>query len=119
MFSGMNHDEDRYENPDSFVPKRWMKGDRTIQSFDQFTFPTFQGGPRICLGKDLALYETKILLVEVLKTYKIELANEIHRKETARPGWRKNVMWINGAPVYELSLVMTLKDELRLKMFKR
>ena len=70
----MGRDPDTYENPNEFKPERWFQGenaDRAIGTFDEYQFPVFQGGFRICAGKDLALYETKAFLVWLLSNYKI------------------------------------------------
>ena len=119
MSSAMNHDEDRYEKPNKFMPERWMKNERPVQSFNQYDFPVFQGGPRICIGKDLAIYETKVMLVEVVKRYRFEFAEEKYQNEIRKPGWEENVLWVNGEPVYRQGIALFFKDELKLRMFKR
>ncbi len=42
-------------------PNRWKKIP------NDYNFPVFQGGPRVCLGKRMAYLEVKILVVTVLK----------------------------------------------------
>ena len=115
----MNHNENVYEHADSFIPERWIKKDRQIQTFDQYAFPIFQGGPRICLGKDLAVYETKMLLVEVLRHYRCEMADEKYREAIQQPKWRNDVTMIDGNPVYTQNLALAFIDDLNLRMYRR
>ena len=118
-FSSINHDESLYEKANSFVPERWITKDRQLQTFDQFTFPTFQGGPRICVGRELALYETKLLVVEVIRKYRCELADEKHRKVISDPEWRNDVTMLGDRPSYAQNLNTTFVDDLNLRFYKR
>ena len=115
----MNHDEAVYEKANSFTPERWITKDRQIQTFDQYAFPTFQAGPRICLGKDLAVYETKVLLVEVLRKYRCELADEKYRKVISNSKWRNDVTMLGDKTAYTRNLTITFADDLKLRMYKR
>jgi cytochrome P450 len=47
--------------PDADVwrPERWFEGSLAKSEPSPFVYPMFQAGPRICLGKDLALLEAK------------------------------------------------------------
>jgi cytochrome P450 len=38
-----------------------------------FTFLPFHGGPRLCLGMDMAYMETKVALVHLLRRYKFKV----------------------------------------------
>eukprot|EP00924_Labyrinthula_sp_SR-Ha-C_P009051 augustus_masked-scaffold_2-processed-gene-11.41-mRNA-1 protein AED:0.42 eAED:0.42 QI:0/-1/0/1/-1/1/1/0/433 len=60
-----------YENPEQFYPERWVDENREIQTFDEYEFPVFQGGPRICLGKDLALLEIKSFVVSLFRKFRV------------------------------------------------
>ena len=60
-----------YWEPEKIMPERWIGDDG--MKYDPFTFPVFQAGPRICLGKDLALLEAKLCTIELLLRYQVEL----------------------------------------------
>mmetsp|Transcript_1951 Transcript_1951/g.2785 ORF Transcript_1951/g.2785 Transcript_1951/m.2785 type:complete len:154 (+) Transcript_1951:2522-2983(+) len=92
----MGRDPAVWKDPTKVIPERWFES-----SPNQYEFPVFQAGPRICLGKDLAMYEAKFATVEILKRYRFELAEEI------------------SEPYYSPGITMTVKNGLKLKVFNR
>ncbi|KAI1014611.1 hypothetical protein LB503_003696 [Fusarium chuoi] len=70
-----------------FHPDRWsdLKGDTT----SAYAFETFHNGPRMCIGKQLSFMEMKIMLVEMVRKFKIEkpLGNEEKQVEVAGPAF--------------------------------
>ncbi|CAH9070839.1 unnamed protein product [Cuscuta europaea] len=62
-----------------FKPERWLKkegggGEPERWSFvarDAFTYPVFQAGPRICMGKDIAFMQLKMVAVAVLRRFRV------------------------------------------------
>ena len=57
-----------FENPERFDP------DRFSRSIVPFSFVPFHGGPRLCLGQEMAYIEAKILLTCLLSQFKFELS---------------------------------------------
>ncbi|EOY19050.1 Cytochrome P450 [Theobroma cacao] len=55
-----------------FKPERWLK-DGTFCPQCPFKYPVFQAGVRVCLGKELALVEMKVVVLSVLRQFDIEL----------------------------------------------
>lgn len=53
-----------------FNPDRWneLKGNAA----SAYAFETFHNGPRMCIGKQLSMMEMKVMLVEILRKFKIE-----------------------------------------------
>ena len=74
LCSVMGRLEDVYHRANEVVPERWF-GENSLE-YDQYRFPVFQAGPRICLGKDLALMEAKLCVVELVRRYRVSLAEE-------------------------------------------
>ena len=63
-----------------FKPKRWLERDEAGKwSFvgrDPYTYPVFQAGPRICLGKEMAFLQMKRLVAGILRRFKVVPAVE-------------------------------------------
>ncbi|KAL0418988.1 UNVERIFIED_CONTAM: cytochrome [Sesamum radiatum] len=58
-----------------FKPERWLSpgGDRFEPPKDGYKFVAFNGGPRTCLGKDLAYLQMKSVASAVLLRYRLSL----------------------------------------------
>lgn len=65
-----------WPEPEKVKPERWyeldsegqVSGTTSSDSGDmQYTFPVFQAGPRACIGRHMALFEAKMVLVSVLR----------------------------------------------------
>lgn len=57
-----------------FKPERWLKREEDKWSFvarDSYTYPVFQAGPRICLGKEMAFLQMKRVVAGVLRKFKV------------------------------------------------
>nr|UHB15506.1 cytochrome P450 [Paris polyphylla] len=63
------------EDAEEFRPERWLQNG-TFQPESTFKFITFNAGPRICLGKDFAYKQMKILAAVLLHFFKFKLEDE-------------------------------------------
>ncbi|GLJ25956.1 hypothetical protein SUGI_0497640 [Cryptomeria japonica] len=54
-----------------FKPERWLENG-VFQSQSPFKFTAFQAGPRICLGKEFAYLQMKIVAAVLLRFFKFE-----------------------------------------------
>lgn len=54
----------------TFDPERWLRMDREPS---QYAFITFNAGPRICLGKQMAYFEAKVLVSMLLQNLRIRV----------------------------------------------
>ncbi|KAF8028236.1 hypothetical protein BT93_E0981 [Corymbia citriodora subsp. variegata] len=63
------------EDAEDFKPERWLK-DGIFQNDSPFKFVAFNAGPRICLGKDFAYRQMKIVSIALLYFFHFKLANE-------------------------------------------
>lgn len=62
------------EDWSEFKPERWwMEGDMQdpLNRVSQFKYPVFQGGPRVCLGKEMAFVQMKYVVGSVLKRFEL------------------------------------------------
>ena len=68
---GLHYSEKYYKNPREFRPERW---EGECDKLPAYALVGFSGGPRSCIGKHLALLESKIGLIKLMQRYKqIEL----------------------------------------------
>jgi cytochrome P450 len=60
-----------WERPEEFDPDRFDP--RTAASHDPFTYLPFGGGPRRCIGHNLALMEAQLIISTVAQRYRLRL----------------------------------------------
>uniref|UniRef100_A0A6S8CJR8 Cytochrome P450 n=1 Tax=Aplanochytrium stocchinoi TaxID=215587 RepID=A0A6S8CJR8_9STRA len=77
-----------FENPDRFDPERWLyedNGTLKCKRIDEYKFPFFWGGYRICLGKDMARQEGKIFMCILLNSFRFKFAEPRQEKFSNGP----------------------------------
>ncbi|OTA92784.1 hypothetical protein M434DRAFT_74137 [Hypoxylon sp. CO27-5] len=76
------------ENVDEPDPTRWdrLSGDQA----SPYAFEAFSQGPRICIGRPLALMEAKIILVEIMRNFRILKVEKGFKFENPSPVVRPN-----------------------------
>ena len=52
-FIGPHHNREIYENPEEFIPERWLN--KKDENTSPYALIGFGGGKRTCIGKSLAL----------------------------------------------------------------
>ncbi|GMH28869.1 hypothetical protein Nepgr_030712 [Nepenthes gracilis] len=58
-----------------FRPERWLSADgKKIEQHDSYKFVSFNAGPRICLGKDLAYLQMKSIAAALLLRHRLRVA---------------------------------------------
>jgi len=60
--------EEYFKDPLKFIPERWSE-----DTLLPYSFITFNGGPRICLGQQMAYVEVKIALIAIFRKYRLQL----------------------------------------------
>ncbi|KAJ4961793.1 hypothetical protein NE237_021703 [Protea cynaroides] len=55
-----------------FKPERWMKDGRFL-SESAYKFTAFNGGPRLCIGKDFAYYQMKFVAASIIYNYQVKV----------------------------------------------
>ncbi|KAG7644328.1 Cytochrome P450 superfamily [Arabidopsis suecica] len=63
------------QDAEEFKPERWLK-DGVFQPESQFKFISFHAGPRICIGKDFAYRQMKIVSMALLHFFRFKMADE-------------------------------------------
>ncbi|KAK3218025.1 hypothetical protein Dsin_011995 [Dipteronia sinensis] len=63
------------ENCNKFVPERWLENGIYRQE-NQFRYPVFQAGPRICLGKDMAYIQMESIAASVIERFVMDVRDK-------------------------------------------
>ena len=74
MHHAIGRREDIFENASEFVPERWLRS-KSNSKMDAYASIPFGHGVRMCLGRRLAELELQILLVKILKKFRLDLAD--------------------------------------------
>jgi len=69
-----------YSEPEKFVPERWVQGGSNEKDVTYH----FSSGPRNCIGKQLALIESKIFVAEFLRKFSFKVADGYKLRMTVR-----------------------------------
>ncbi|XP_062001769.1 cytochrome P450 704C1-like [Rosa rugosa] len=64
------------DDAEQFKPERWLDENGVFQPESPFKFTAFQAGPRICLGKEFAYRQMKIVLAVLLGCFKFKMGDE-------------------------------------------
>jgi cytochrome P450 len=63
-----------------FKPERWLvadgAGNVSLKKENQFKYPVFNAGPRVCLGQSMATQEAVVFISSIVNKYHLELVNE-------------------------------------------
>ncbi|KZT23374.1 cytochrome P450 [Neolentinus lepideus HHB14362 ss-1] len=87
---GMLHNADTYEDPEQFMPERWLKSDGTLK--EDFPIQAFGFGRRLCAGRYMATENVWMALVMILSVFNIskaknEAGDEIPVTAEFSDGW--------------------------------
>ncbi|KAG0558567.1 hypothetical protein KC19_10G038400 [Ceratodon purpureus] len=78
-----------------YKPERWLK-DGVFVPESSFKFPVFQAGPRICLGKEVAIVQMKLIAAAILTQFTLSVPDGF------KPRYKMSFVlsMLNGMPVY-------------------
>ncbi|KAG6496513.1 cytochrome P450 94C1-like [Zingiber officinale] len=69
------------EDCGDFRPQRWLRGEGGVFAPESaYKYPVFQGGYRVCLGKEMAIMEMKTVAVAVVRRFDFEVLGGEGRK---------------------------------------
>ena len=66
-WTALLHNPEVFEDPLEFKPDRWETEE--CKQHSQMVALTFSGGPRGCIGKNLALTEAKVMMIKFMQRY--------------------------------------------------
>ncbi|KAK1669982.1 hypothetical protein QYE76_058141 [Lolium multiflorum] len=89
-----------------FLPERWLDVDQgEFVAADAARYPVFHGGPRACLGKEMAYVQMKAVAAAVIRRFLVEPA-----RATAS---------MDAPPPYEMAVTLRMKGGLRVRIRRR
>jgi cytochrome P450 len=72
---GLLHRHPKYwDQPDLFLPERWLNMTKEEQERRRFAYMPFGAGNRDCIGKSLALLEIKLVVAAIVRAFHVQLA---------------------------------------------
>ncbi|KAK9055184.1 hypothetical protein SSX86_026266 [Deinandra increscens subsp. villosa] len=92
-----------------FRPERWLEaeeggGNVVYRAENQFKFPVFHGGPRICLGKEMAYTQMKLVAATIIEMFHVEVVAGAEER---------------SPPEHVLALTIRMKNGLKVRIKKR
>lgn len=69
-YMGRNNQALWGEDEKVFRPERWLEMEKRPTAFD---FPVFQAGPRVCIGMNMSLLESKIFTATMLRHFHVKI----------------------------------------------
>jgi cytochrome P450 len=79
LTQGVHHRDDIWPKSAEYIPERY-----TTAKPEPFTFLPFIDGPRNCLGQNLSLLESKVVLSMLLRKYEFEFADDLSESGACR-----------------------------------
>jgi len=74
LIYAVHHDPDNFPDPEVFQPTRFLK--ENADKIKPGSYLPFGIGPRACVGERFAMVEMKIAIVKLLKSFKLEMADQ-------------------------------------------
>ncbi|KAJ6807401.1 putative cytochrome P450 94B3-like [Iris pallida] len=93
------------EDCGEFRPERWLDPDGVFQPRSPYEYPVFHGGPRMCLGKDMAYIQMKAVVASVMERFVVDVVVEEEERERE--------------PEPELVVVLRMKKGLPVRIIAR
>ncbi|KAK9326564.1 cytochrome P450 [Lipomyces starkeyi] len=91
---------DIFPSPDSFMPERFLPN--APIEIPRNAWRPFEKGPRNCIGQELALLESKIIMVMTLRDFNMQTAIEEWEKEYGKSKESGKVDEVYGDKVYQI-----------------
>ncbi|KAF3387027.1 Cytochrome P450 momooxygenase [Penicillium rolfsii] len=90
------------DDADDFRPERWLESEEKTRYFESVNMTFGGNGPRMCIGRNIALVELFKFMSQILHNFDVELVDE------ARP-WRVQTFWF----AYQHDMYMRVTERIR------
>jgi cytochrome P450 len=92
-----------------FKPERWLDDNGVFQSQSPYKYAVFQAGQRVCLGKELAMLQMKLVAATLLSRFTISMSSNAATSQAAAAD-------DDFKPTYEMSLTLPIKNGLPVRI---
>lgn len=82
----LQHSPDLWPSPDAFIPERWLAKEGDPLFPVKGAWRPFELGPRQCIGIELAMIETKIIMALMLRSFDTTVAYDELDARDAKDG---------------------------------
>lgn len=92
---GLHADKKYWTNPEKFDPDRFNPNQ--VGDGLKFVFLPFGEGPRICVGRKLAMIELKVAIIQILRNYCLEISDKTVfpiKRDTSFSTYPESGLWI-------------------------
>ncbi|KAH9406350.1 Cytochrome P450 3A4, partial [Tyrophagus putrescentiae] len=72
----LHMDEEQWPSASTFDPSRFLSGSSDLATYHKYAYLPFSQGPRNCVARSLALYESKIALLHLFANYQVKTCAE-------------------------------------------
>ncbi|TPX34814.1 hypothetical protein SmJEL517_g02535 [Synchytrium microbalum] len=93
-------------------PERWIDKNGSVIKPNQFQFPQFNAGPRICLGMNMAQQEGVVFLATIARKFDLELVKEDEKAKWAV--WNEDPLLRKGR--YDVAATLSMKGGVHFKV---
>ncbi|KAF8806812.1 cytochrome P450 [Phlegmacium glaucopus] len=101
----IQRDPQNFGNPLEFIPERWLPGS-AIQPHNADAFVPFCYGPGVCIGKPVALYNMKLLVIRLLQSFEMVPAKSFDSVKFDS-SWKEYNLWVHDPLVVNLKSIST------------
>ena len=108
----MQRDPRNFSQPETFWPDRWLIAEGLQAAPEKLklthnpnAFAPFSFGPGICVGKNLALQEMRIVVVHLMQKLRVRFADDFEPNE-----WDSQVEDINVMELGKLKVIVERRE---------
>jgi len=99
-----------------FKPERWLDDNGVFQPESPYKYAVFQAGQRVCLGKELAMLQMKLLVATLVSHFTISVSSIAAASEAADAQDAQDDDDDYFKPTYEISLTLPIKNGLPVRI---
>ncbi|CAM6049540.1 unnamed protein product [Sphagnum compactum] len=99
-----------------FKPERWLDDNGVFQPQTPYKYAVFQAGQRVCLGKELAMLQMKLLVATLVSHFTISMSSIAAASEAAADA--RDAQDDDFKPNYEIDLTLPIKNGLPVRIHR-